>query len=193
MRKLGRELGVEAMSLYHHFESKEALLDGMVETVVGSMNLTGMTQPGAWRERIKEGFRAYRRLAHDYPALFPLVGRRPVRTLAALRPVDVALGILREAGFSSRAGLSAFRTLSSFSYGFALSEIRGFAMESAAAGNAPPPEILQAESESFPNLAKAIPEAGKTDHDAEFEQGLDVIVTGLVTAYGLESSAPGPE
>ena len=31
MRRLGEELGVEAMSLYRHVESKEAVLDGIVE------------------------------------------------------------------------------------------------------------------------------------------------------------------
>ena len=38
MRRLGQELGVEAMSLYHHVANKEALLDGMVDTVVGELN-----------------------------------------------------------------------------------------------------------------------------------------------------------
>jgi AcrR family transcriptional regulator len=36
MRRLGQELGVEAMSLYHHVANKEALLDGMVDAVVGA-------------------------------------------------------------------------------------------------------------------------------------------------------------
>ena len=35
MRRLAAELGVEAMSLYHHVPGKEALLDGLVEAVVG--------------------------------------------------------------------------------------------------------------------------------------------------------------
>src|SRR5215207_9238581 len=37
MRRLGQELGVEAMSLYHHVANKEALLDGMVDAVVGEL------------------------------------------------------------------------------------------------------------------------------------------------------------
>ncbi len=186
MRRLGGELGVEAMSLYHHVEGKEALLDGVVETVVASMDLSGM-ESGPWQERLKEGFRAYRHLAREYPAVFPLVGRRPVRTLAALEPVDVALGLLREAGFSAGAALRAFRTLSSFAYGYALSEIRGFAIESAAGGGGPPPEVLRAEAERFPNLAEVIPEAGATDHDAEFDDGLDAIIAGLRMQHSVQS------
>jgi AcrR family transcriptional regulator len=35
MRKLAQELGVEAMSLYTHVRSKDDLLDGMVDAVIG--------------------------------------------------------------------------------------------------------------------------------------------------------------
>ena len=178
MRKLGRALGVEAMSLYHYVESKDALLDGVVERVVARMEISGM-EHGPWQERLKEGFRAYRRLAQAYPVVFPLIGRRPVRTLAALRPVDVALGILRQAGFSPRAALQAFRVLSGYAYGYALAEIRGLAMESASAGAGPPPGILEAEAARFPHLTEVIPEAGAVDHDVEFDAGLDAIITGL--------------
>ncbi len=124
-----------------------------------------------------------------------------MRTLAALEPVDLALGILREAGFSATAALHAFRTLSSFAYGYALSEIRDFAMESAAGGGGPRPELLRAEAERFPNLAEAIPEAGATDQDAEFEAGLEAIIAGsrcdmassLSEAASSSLGSPGPE
>ena len=186
MRRLGSALGVEAMSLYHYIESKDALLDGIVERVVASMDVSAM-EGGSWQERLKEGFRAYRRLAHDYPAVFPLIGRRPVRTLAALGPVEIALGILDEARLSPRAALHAFRVLSSYTYGYALSEIRGFAMESASAGTGPPPDVLRAEAARFPHLARVIPEAGATDNEAEFETGLDVIIAGLEKVHGARA------
>jgi AcrR family transcriptional regulator len=184
MRRLGRELGVEAMSLYHHVPSKDALLDGVVEVVVASMDVEGMAPGRAWEERLKDGFRAYRRLAHAHPAVFPLVGRRPVRTLAALRPVDLALGILDEAGVPPRGALRSFRTLSHYAYGFALSEIRGMALDSASQGHAPAPETLASEAMAFPHLARVLREAPEADHGAEFEEGLEVIMTGIKSTYG---------
>ena len=39
MRMLGRALGVEAMSLYHHVANKDDLLDGMVDHVFGEIGL----------------------------------------------------------------------------------------------------------------------------------------------------------
>ena len=39
MRKLGQELGVEAMALYHHFANKDDLVDGMVDLVFAEIEL----------------------------------------------------------------------------------------------------------------------------------------------------------
>ena len=38
MRKLGQELGVDAIALYRHVTGKDDLLDGLVEVIVGQMN-----------------------------------------------------------------------------------------------------------------------------------------------------------
>ena len=40
MRRLGQELGVEAMSLYNHVANKDDLLGGMADLVVGEIDLT---------------------------------------------------------------------------------------------------------------------------------------------------------
>ena len=37
MRRLGQDLGIEAMSLYTHVRGKDDLLDGMVDAVVGEI------------------------------------------------------------------------------------------------------------------------------------------------------------
>jgi AcrR family transcriptional regulator len=38
MRRLAAALGVEAMSLYYHLPAKEALLDGVVDTVFAKID-----------------------------------------------------------------------------------------------------------------------------------------------------------
>ena len=47
MRKLGQELGVDAMSLYHHVQNKDDILDGIVDVVVGG------DRPRADRRRLE--------------------------------------------------------------------------------------------------------------------------------------------
>ena len=49
MRRLAREMGVEAASLYHHVHGKDEILDGLVDLVAAEIE----PRPSAgWREAI---------------------------------------------------------------------------------------------------------------------------------------------
>jgi AcrR family transcriptional regulator len=173
MRKLGAELGVEAMSLYNHVPNKSALLDGMVEVLLGELEVP--TENYGWEGRIKEGYRAFRRLAHEHPNVFPLLVNRPPETMDGVWLVEEFLRTLEEAGFDKETALHAFRALSSYTFGYAMAEIRGFALE-------PDGSRLGARRlspEEFPRLSELGPYLDTVDHDAEFEFGLDLILGGL--------------
>jgi TetR/AcrR family transcriptional regulator, tetracycline repressor protein len=173
MRKLGAELGVEAMSLYNHVPNKSALLDGMVEVLLGELEIPAENH--VWEERIREGYRAFRRLAHEHPNVFPLLVNRPPETMDGVWLVEEFLRTLEEAGFGLETALHAFRALSSYTFGYAMAEIRGFALE-------PDGSRLGAHrlsSEEFPRLSELRPQLENVDHDAEFEFGLDLILSGL--------------
>src|SRR5919106_728880 len=173
MRKLGAELGVEAMSLYNHVPNKDALLDGMVEVLLGELEVPPENR--GWEERIREGYRAFRRLAHEHPNVFPLLVNRPPETMDGVWLVEEFLRTLEEAGFGKETALHAFRTLSSYTFGYAMAEIRGFALE-------PDGSRLGARAlspEEFPNLSELVPQLERVDHDAEFEFGLDLLLSGL--------------
>lgn len=173
MRKLGAELGVEAMSLYNHVPNKEALLDGMVERLLAELEVPPEVE--GWEGRIREAYRAFRRLAHGHPNVFPLLIVRPPDTMDGVWLVEEFLGTLRGAGFDPETALYAFRALSSYASGYAMAEIRGFAMEPSAtrlgALSLPPGD--------FPNIRELDTRLESVDHDAEFEFGLDVILAGL--------------
>ena len=151
MRKLGAELGVEAMSLYNHVPNKSALLDGMVEVLLGELEIPPENR--SWEERIREGYRAFRRLAL----------------------VEEVLKTLEEAGFGKETALHAFRALSSYTFGYAMSEIRGFALEPGGSRLG----ALRLSPEEFPRISELGPRLEGVDHDAEFEFGLDFILDGL--------------
>ena len=53
MRKLGQELGVEAMALYYHFANKDEVIDGMVDLVFSEIDLpaSGADWKTAMRQR----------------------------------------------------------------------------------------------------------------------------------------------
>jgi TetR/AcrR family tetracycline transcriptional repressor len=195
MRRVARELRVEAMSLYYYVASKEELIDACIEQVSASLDLSGMQAPGTWRDRVKAGFTAYRALAHAHPHLFALVGRRPVQRLEVLRPMEVALSVFADAGFTPAQSMRGFRIVNSFVYGYALSELTGLAVLAASS------DPLAGQLADFPNLARALPHARDVEADTEFEDGLDTILDGISTwltpppqqpAHGLGNSRSAP-
>jgi TetR/AcrR family tetracycline transcriptional repressor len=173
MRKLGADLGVEAMSLYNHVPSKSALLDGMVEVLLGELRVPPENHD--WEERIREGWRSFRRLAHEHPNVFPLFLTRPPNTMDGIWLIEEFVKTLRRAGFGPETTLHAFRTLSSYTFGYAMSEIRGFALEPADSR----PGVQSLPPEEFPHTSELRPYLQGVDHDAEFEFGLDRIFMGL--------------
>jgi TetR/AcrR family transcriptional regulator, tetracycline repressor protein len=173
MRRLGAELGVEAMSLYNYVPNKEALLDGMVELLLGELEVPPESE--GWESRVREAYRAFRRLAHEHPNVFPLLVVRPPDTMDGVWLVEEFLKTLREAGFDPETALYAFRALSSFASGYAMAEIRGFAMEPAG-GRLGASTLAPGE---FPHIHELDDRLEAVDHDAEFEFGLDLIIAGL--------------
>ncbi len=173
MRKLGSELRVEAMSLYNHVPSKDALLDGMVEVLLGGLEVP--PEDEGWERRIRESYRAFRRLAHEHPNVFPLLVARPPDTMDGVWLVEEFLETLRGAGFDPETALYAFRALSSYASGYAMAEIRGFAMEPAGTRLG----ALALPPNDFPRIHELDARLQKVDHDAEFEFGLDLIISGL--------------
>ena len=173
MRKLGSELGVEAMSLYNHVSDEGGLLDGMVEVLLGELEIP--PEEEGWERRVREAYRAFRRLAHEHPNVFPLLVVRPPDTMDGIWLVEEFLKTLRGAGFAPETSLHAFRTLSSYASGYAMAEIRGFAMEPAGARVG----AATLSPEDFPNIHELDTSLRHVDHDAEFEFGLDLILSGL--------------
>ncbi len=173
MRKLGAELGVEAMSLYNHVPNKGALLDGMVEVLLGELELP--PEDEGWEERIREAYRSFRRLAREHPNVFPLLVIRPPDTMDGVWLVEEFLKTLRGAGFDAETALYAFRALSGYASGYAMAEIRGFAMEPSGTRLG----ALTLSPDEFPNIHELGIHLGKVDHDAEFEFGLDLLLAGL--------------
>ncbi len=177
MRKLGAELGVEAMSLYNHVPSKAAVLDGIVELLMARIEIE--PRPGQdWADRLRVGARSFRRLALEHPRFVALLVTRPSFGPRALRPVEAALATLRQAGFDARTAMAVFRALEGYLLGFVIAEVSGplgnpehTGRERVfAAGLAP---------EAFPNLCECVPLAEAADRDELFDFGLDLVISGI--------------
>ena len=173
MRKLGGELGVEAMSLYNHVPNKGALLDGMVEVLLGELEVP--PESDNWEDRIREAYRRFRRMAHDHPDIFSLLITRPPEAMYGVWLAEEFLKTLQEAGFEPRMALHAFRALNSYTVGYAMAEIRNFALEPGGSRMG----AQQLSEDEFPRLSELKPHLEDVDRDAEFEFGLGLIFAGL--------------
>lgn len=70
MRKLAGALGVDAMSIYHHVENKQALLQGVFQTVQEELDLPE-PMPADWKEALRQLGHGFHQLARRYPRVFP--------------------------------------------------------------------------------------------------------------------------
>ena len=121
MRRLAKDLGVEAMSLYNHVANKDDLLDGMTDLVLSEIDLpsTGEDWKEALRQNAISAHDVLRR--HRWACSLALSPTRniPVR----LRNMEWMLGQLREAGFSAELTYDAYHALDSHIMGFTLWEL----------------------------------------------------------------------
>jgi AcrR family transcriptional regulator len=183
MRKLAQELGVEAMTLYYHVANKDEILNGLVDMVVGEMELP---PAGAdWKRSLRiAAISAYEVLVrHPWAASLVLSG--PGISPARLRHMDAILGTLRNAGFSPEMTDHAYHALDSHIMGFALWVV-GMNLGSDENLAALAKDFLQELSrEDLPHLAEHIEQHLKPrdpDDEGEFAFGLDLILDGLERA-----------
>jgi AcrR family transcriptional regulator len=121
MRSVGKRLGVEAMSLYHHVANKEDLLDGMVDAVFAEFHAPEVG--GAWREEMRARHHSARAVLKKHPWAVGLMDSRRNAGFETLRHHDAVLGCLREAGFSLALTGHAFAVLDAHLYGFLVQEL----------------------------------------------------------------------
>ncbi len=173
MRRLGRELDVEAMSLYNHVSGRDEVLDGLSEVMVARIGVAG--DSGGWAEALGRFMRGIRAVALAHPAAFQLVGMRPLNTREALPQIEAVLGAMRAGGLDPESASFAYRLAVSYARGFALAEIGGFTLDA-------PGERLRAldlAPEEFPHIVELAPCLSRFDREAAFEFGVDVILAGL--------------
>ena len=127
-RRLGQELGRDAMTLYRYAPDQAALLDGIVELVLDELVIPDDGQ--AWQTQLRRGAHNFRQLALAHPHVVGLIVTRPMSTplglrpLGTLRPLENMLELLTAAGFSREVALQIHRIYVGFLYGHILTELQ---------------------------------------------------------------------
>jgi AcrR family transcriptional regulator len=185
MRNVGREVGVEAMSLYHHVAGKEALLDALADWVFAQVDLPPPGTP--WRPAMTVRAESARRVLAAHPWGLGLLESRRSPGPHLLRHHEAVLARLREDGFSVPQAAHAFSVIDAYVYGFVLTETSlPFGKDESAGdyvdslGDALPPD-------RYPFLAELVHEqvAGRDyRYGDEFGAGLELVLDGVERMRG---------
>jgi AcrR family transcriptional regulator len=183
MQRLGAYLGVEGMALYRHVPGREALLDGVVESVVDELfgdPDVHLEAHAGWVDYLQRLAHGLRRIALAHPEVFPLVATRPpaapwVRPpLRSLRWIESLLEVMTEAGFSDENAAAVYRAFSSFLLGYLLLEVSGRGVET---GPVEEPDVTPMEDlAGYPILQRLEPHLSVDAAAQDFEEALEALL-----------------
>jgi AcrR family transcriptional regulator len=190
LRRLAHEVGVEAMSLYHHVANKEAVLDGVVEVVVEEIvaRADAADAPDAaddWQGAMRARILAAREVLMRHRWAPRVLETRTAMSPTIIGWYDGLLGILRAGGFSYDLAHHAMHALGSRAIGFT-QEL--FEPEDPDAVDDEARAMLEQMADQFPHLVGMMTEIahddpedtlGWCDDQTEFEFGLDLLLDGL--------------
>jgi AcrR family transcriptional regulator len=188
MRRLGAELGVEAMTLYHYVPNKDALLDGVVERVMARAESSLLDGP--WDRALTDYARSLRATLLRHPGAALLVATRPAVTAETLRAAERGLTLLCGAGFPLGRALDTLNALTLFVVAHAASEA-GTAAVNATAAPGSQDFVASLDAQQFPLLTAAARTSAGTDDTARFEFAIAAFIRGL-TPMTERSPASGP-
>lgn len=183
-RRLGEALGVQAMSLYHHFPSKAHVLDAAIEFVIAQVEFLPESEPVA--KRLRTTMRSYREVALRYPRLFPLFAVHRMNMAAGIVFVDKAVRLFNDAcPDDPQRAARLFRVAGYYLNGCCLDEAMGYGRGPSAQDPAPDDWVAR----EFPAVVTAGKWFAPTEHGNTFEFGLEL----LMREMGFPAESPAPQ
>lgn len=168
MRRLGAELQVTAMAIYHHVPNKDRLLDLIADESMRTLPLTDLD--AVWDQELVRFFVAFHRLYLDHPALAQVMAQRPLEGPVAIGHGERILALLGRAGIADQQAVALLVSLVSYTIGSSLYRL----------SRATPGRFEKLSAESAPTayrLRQVI--AGTAENDEHFLDGL----TRLIESY----------
>jgi AcrR family transcriptional regulator len=167
MRRVGDVLGLSAMSLYHYFPSKDALLDGVFQAVLSE--LPPLRARGAWQGVVRARALQFRAVLARHPRAIALFATRPAVTVASIERVEELLEVLRGQGFSAREALRVFQCVLAYVVGHTMNSV---------ADPATGPDYARLDPKRFRRVREVVA-LERYDLEDEFLAGLRAMLTGF--------------
>ena len=182
MRRLGQALGVEAMSLYNHARNKEDILNGVVDVIVGEIEIVPRTSD--WTTTMRRQVGEARTVLRRHPWMPRVMETRANPGPATMRYLEAVITILREGGFSVDLTHHAMHVLGSRHLRLQPGAFRHNRASRVSSPRSPlwPRRRCRRSTPTSPNCSAAVSHEGGLggcDDDVEFAFGLDLILEGL--------------
>ncbi|MER8103112.1 TetR/AcrR family transcriptional regulator C-terminal domain-containing protein [Kitasatospora sp. NPDC094016] len=182
-RRLARELGVQSPALYWHFKNKRELLDLMAEAMLAeALPVDRSPDPEHWPDWLAADARAkrhallaYRDGARVHAGTLPTEDELPA--------VEAQLDALRQAGLRPRTALRLLLTIDRYIMGW-VTEEQAWRQDAA---DRVRPSFPDEALRDLPLLREAADVLRMTDHDADFEYGLRVLIEGFRAEIAREA------
>lgn len=180
MRKLGTDLGVEAMSLYNHVRNKDDLLAAVSELMhLKVLAYYVVTPEMTWEDKARVMARAWWRVGNEHPNAFPLIADNPVESAAGIEVLAACMNIFTDAGFSLDNAVQAFQAAAAWVIG-AITQELGL-MRSLQGGGGFKDEDVPHHLEQLVDFRQV---CVNTESDVRFETGLEILLAGIRVRLG---------
>lgn len=200
MRRLGKQLGVDPMAIYHHLPNKQAVIFGMVQRVFGEINAALEISPDApWQQQVLEWARTYRRIARRHqPLVIHLISNAAAAGEEVMRANEALYHALSHSGMAPGDIMRAADLVVDYIHGVLLGERTALESPGMNPGatrglrstertekpdwrSAFSDQTAQIGSERLPTIAMVLNSLDTEDLniDVDFEFGLGVIIAGL--------------
>jgi AcrR family transcriptional regulator len=192
IRRLAADLDVGNMTLYSYFRSKDDILDGIADHVLGNFTLPPAQETSA--EGVLQALAlAFLQMMREHPSIVQLLSTRVTVSQKSLKfALEMVVGRLRDAGFPGPSAIEAYGAIMHYTLGFASYQApRPW-------GHPDHPDLSELRRQrkhfyaslpisDFPNLVELADLATVLPTMEQFLAGLSCLTDGLLTRHGLDS------
>jgi AcrR family transcriptional regulator len=174
VRKLALRIGVDPMTVLHHFGSKDELLRRIADRALATVELPLPSTD--WQADLRKVAEAYRNLAHRHPRLFHLHFRYHATGPADHASSEVVYRALQIAGLTDAEVAGLGLAFYAFILGYSLAEAEGLLQPISADDEA---ELRTLDPLACPATLALIPAFKALDRNAAFDMSVNAFIEGV--------------
>jgi AcrR family transcriptional regulator len=174
VRKLALRIGVDPMTVLHHFGSKDELLRRIADRALATVELPVPSTD--WQADLRKVAEAYRNLAHRHPRLFHLHFRYHATGPADHASSEVVYRALQIAGLTDAEVAGIGLAFYAFILGYSLAEAEGLLRPISADAEA---ELRTLDPMACPATLALIPAFKALDRNAAFDMSVNAFIEGV--------------